>query len=353
MDESRVQAWIDDEPQRVQREQFNFDNVSEQFQRHKLSFKMKIGQHGSEPGQFLEPSGLTATRNNLLAAVDSNNHRVQIFKLNGDIVQVFGDTRSENTGSQLHYPNRIAISPINGCFYITERPPLKMVQMFDENYNFIRSFAEGQIQHPRAICVDNEGNVIVLQGLVMTVTIFSPEGEFINQFSCLGETGENNGVAFPTAMCVNNDREIFVADNNKHSIFVYSYRGKLKRVICPGQKFIYFPIGLAMNQRDELVVFDNHETFNITIMTQDGIPIRGFQSQVKHSGVFDCCLVDNGRSVAMSCRDYKVYVYNFELTNGKIPQPKRFSQPGRNRNKAKVKKIPLMDRSNNIMTTEN
>ena len=65
--------------------------------------------------------------------------------------------------SNIYYVFRVIVNPINGDFIITERAPTHQVQVFDAQGNFLRKFGTSLLQHPRGVCVDSDGNIIVVE----------------------------------------------------------------------------------------------------------------------------------------------------------------------------------------------
>ena len=74
------------------------------------------GSTGSEPGQFSLPSDVEIA-DGLVYVADSNNNRVQIFRLDGSFVTQFG-TAGTGPGNLLR-PSGIAVAP-DGTIYVSE-----------------------------------------------------------------------------------------------------------------------------------------------------------------------------------------------------------------------------------------
>lgn len=98
-----------------------------------------IGTPGTEPGQFLGPSGLTISpvTGNLLVA-DQNNNRIQVLTPEGEAVTTFG---TPGTGpGQFIQPIDIEVDEYDNIF-VTDSFNSR-VQIFDINGNFISQFGE-------------------------------------------------------------------------------------------------------------------------------------------------------------------------------------------------------------------
>ena len=80
-------------------------------------------------------------------------------------------------------------------------------------------------QHPRGVCVDNKGRIIVVECKVMRVIIFDQMGNVLNKFGC------SKHLEFPNGVVVNDRQEIFISDNRAHCVKVFNYEGTYLRQI--------------------------------------------------------------------------------------------------------------------------
>jgi len=71
------------------------------------TFIRQWGRKGIEQGEFDAPDFICC-RQNILAVSDFNNHRIQVFTLNGQFLFTFGKLGSGDTG-EFRYPRGIAI----------------------------------------------------------------------------------------------------------------------------------------------------------------------------------------------------------------------------------------------------
>ncbi|KAI6234617.1 Brat protein [Aphelenchoides fujianensis] len=233
--------------------------------RTKISYARCFGQFGVMPGQFTEPSGIAATLQNQIAITDTNNHRVQVYDKEGHFLFQFGERG--NGHGQMLYPHRIAISPANGDFVITERSPVNQIQIFTATGEFVRKFGANILLHPRSICVDHKNFIIVVECKVKRIVIFDNYGN------------------------------------------VFAYNGEFRRQIgAPG--ITNFPVGVTIDLAGNLVVCDNHNCFHITIFDSDGNFKAAYESTAKHLQCFDTAVLMDGH-VAIASKDYRIYVYRY------------------------------------------
>ncbi|CAF0730784.1 unnamed protein product [Adineta steineri] len=276
--------------------------------RQKMIYHQKFGEFGVLEGQFTEPSGVAVNGQGDIIVADTNNHRIQIFDSNGRFRFQFGECGKRD--GQLLYPNRVAVFRQSGDIVVTERSPTHQIQIYNQYGQFIRKFGANVLQHPRGVCVDNMGHIIVVECKVMRVFIFDTNGNVLNKFTC------SKYLEFPNGVCCNDKQEIFISDNRAHCIKVFSYDGQFLRTIG-SEGVTNYPIGVVQNSQGDVLIADNHNNFNLTIFNQDGQLISALESKVKHAQCFDVALMDDG-SVVLASKDYRIYVYRYLMTSASI-----------------------------------
>jgi len=76
------------------------------------------GGHGSGEGQFARPRGLAISPQQELYVADANNHRIQVFTLDGKFLRTIGGSQGSQP-DQLQYPYDVALGP-RGEVYVAE-----------------------------------------------------------------------------------------------------------------------------------------------------------------------------------------------------------------------------------------
>ena len=102
---------------------------------------------------------------------------------------------------------------------------------------------QGQFRHPRAVCVDEEDNVIIADTYNHRIQIFTKNGDFIRMF---GSQGQGEGqFNTPYAVCVGKGDKshlILIADFNNHRIQMVTKEGLfVKPIRC------VHPSGVCVN----------------------------------------------------------------------------------------------------------
>lgn len=149
-----------------------FNSIRSTISRTVITYNWKFGSYGNAQGQFTEPNGVCINADGDIIIADTNNNRVQVFDRMGRFKFAFGENASSgecSTTNTLLFPNRVSVMEITGDIVVTERAPTHQVQVYNQYGGFIRKFGANILQHPRAVAVDKEGHIIVVECKVIIV----------------------------------------------------------------------------------------------------------------------------------------------------------------------------------------
>ena len=178
----------------------------------------------------------------------------------------------------------VAVAP-NGTIFVSDNDNHK-IHVFDAERNFVKSFGQqgaekGQIQNPRGITITTDGLVYVSHD--QGVDVITCDGEFVRQIGC----GILNT---PWDVTVHNGK-VFVADNRKHRMAVFSQNGELIRTMgskWTSQGQFSYPTGVAISPDGELYVSEC-DNGRVQVLTPQGEYIREFgvgQLRMQHKLLF-------------------------------------------------------------------
>lgn len=57
----------------------------------------------------------------------------------------------------------MAVNRLTGDFIVTERSPTHQIQIYNQYGQFLRKFGANILQHPRGVCVDSKGRIVVIE----------------------------------------------------------------------------------------------------------------------------------------------------------------------------------------------
>lgn len=155
------------------------------------------------------------------ATLQSPNHRVVVFDLEGNLVRVVG-TKGTGDG-ELFFPMFVALDP-EGNLYVADTMNFR-VQVFDPEGRFVRKYGEhgdgpGTFARLKGLAVDKLGILYVVDGDHATVQLFTRTFQELMYFGGYAQTLEYFGL--PSGIAVNPaSNRIYVADEINPRINVY------------------------------------------------------------------------------------------------------------------------------------
>ena len=177
-----------------------------------------IGATGPEPGQFSQPADMALDAQGNLYVVDTLNQRVTLFAPDGTLVDTFGE--SGNGPGQFANPKEAdsqfaADGPwgididAQGNIYIADTWNHR-IQKFSPEGEFLLEFSGGGLFGPRDIAIDSDGNVLVVDTGNKRIVKFSPTGEELEVY---GQPGGGPGdFNEPSSISIAPNGDIYVAD---------------------------------------------------------------------------------------------------------------------------------------------
>jgi DNA-binding beta-propeller fold protein YncE len=125
------------------------------------------GSDGNQPGQFVEPVGITADASGRIAVADTGNHRVQVFDPDGKFVREF----RVNGWKDFYTEPHLAIGPSDSVL-VTDSWGARCAS-YDANGNFTRSWATDGLRAPTGIALDSFGRLYVTDRANNRVIVWS------------------------------------------------------------------------------------------------------------------------------------------------------------------------------------
>ena len=72
----------------------------------------------------------------------------------------------------MHHPSLFSLFIHQITIHLSIHSILLQVQIYNQYGQFVRKFGANILQHPRGVCVDNKGRIVVVECKVMRVIIF-------------------------------------------------------------------------------------------------------------------------------------------------------------------------------------
>jgi len=143
-------------------------------------------------GIYVRPHMVECDERDNVWLIDDGGHVLDYYSPDGKILKTLG-TRGVlgEDGTHFNQPTDIAFGS-KGRFYVSDGYGNKRVAYFDRDLNFIGQWGSegegrGQFVLPHGITADRNGLVYVADRTKWRVQIFTPEGEFLRQWTHIGK----------------------------------------------------------------------------------------------------------------------------------------------------------------------
>jgi uncharacterized protein (TIGR03663 family) len=242
------------------------------------------GTQGTGNEQFSHPRGVAVDPAGYVYVVDSGNHRVQKFDLEGNYLLTWGG--QGNAPGQFQEPWGLAVDD-QGRVYVADTWNHR-VQVFDGNGAFLNTWGtHAQMQGlgadtaeffwgPRDIAIDGQGRLLVMDTGNKRVQVFTTDGEFLTMF---GGSGAGPGqMNEPVGVAVAPDGRIYVADTWNRRVEAFdaelAFEAEWEINGWWGESVVNKP-HLAADGAGRVYVTDP-EGYRVLVFTGDGQPVAVF-----------------------------------------------------------------------------
>ena len=171
-------------------------------------------------GQFNSPTGVAVMPNGDIAVADRKNKRVQVFGASGKFKYLF-PTKEQPYTIAADSRSYIFVGSVN-----------RSIEIYNGNGRFLKRWHVGPRTDTMSIlyiAVNDKNEVIISDTEDKRVKIFTCGGRLVHQFEPIG--GESLAV-HPSAVTINDEGQIVLADSLNHTVNLYSKRGILLNVIA-------------------------------------------------------------------------------------------------------------------------
>ncbi|MBL0311280.1 MAG: hypothetical protein IPP78_00930 [Holophagaceae bacterium] len=147
----------------------------------------------------------------LLLVVNAGNHTVLLYNRALKLQKKIGERGSDS--GQFNFPTFATFLP-GGGFAITDTGNFR-IQIFDANGKFVRAFGKvgdvsGNFARPKGIALDPDGNLHVVDAVFSNIQVFRQDGQLL---TFVGRGGVAKGMfQIPSGIAIGKDGAIYVAD---------------------------------------------------------------------------------------------------------------------------------------------
>jgi DNA-binding beta-propeller fold protein YncE len=165
------------------------------------------------PLEARSPDALTVGTDDLLYVVDSMQHEVLTYTLNGEFVGTF---LPDNDPEFIWFPVGLSMD-VAGNLYVTDQTENRhRVMVFDPSGNLMMKFGlsgsgVGMFLFPTDVLVDGSGQIFVADSANSRIQVFDSDGEFLQVI-------HGTDLSLPQSLIMDGDGRLHVLDSLGHSI---------------------------------------------------------------------------------------------------------------------------------------
>jgi DNA-binding beta-propeller fold protein YncE len=224
-----------------------------------------FGEEGSEQGQFKFPYGVSVDDKGRVFVADMYNGKISIFDEKGKFIEYF----AQKTLEEKNIKSPAALRIIEEKVYVTDIQA-NMVFVLDLNGELLLEIGTagkdpGEFIAPNGITADSEGNIYVVDTGNQRVQIFDKEGKFVKIINGSKDGKGESVFVNPRGIGIDDRGILYVVSNLTHMVYGYDKDGKEVFVLGgmgeENGKF-YLPNGLFIDEDDNVFITD---TLNLRV----------------------------------------------------------------------------------------
>ena len=167
------------------------------------TFIRTIGQ-----GKLWYPSDVLVHSSGLIYVVDVNHSRIADFSQKGELVRTIG-SRGGGKG-EFECPHGVAVSLDGHHLYVSDYNNHR-VQVFTLEGQYVRDFDTGQLKCPCGLTVTSDGSVLVADSNNNRIAVFDKKGELVHSIA----------VEDPTGLAIDSRGDLLVVSCHKKCVYYF------------------------------------------------------------------------------------------------------------------------------------
>lgn len=229
------------------------------------NFVKAWGSQGSAPGQFNEPWGLAVGADGSVYVADTWNHRIQKFDKDGNFISAwgaFGDVgeKFDSDLLQLYGPRALALDQ-EGNLWVADTGNERVIEYSAEGEPLDvfggAGAAIGQFLEPVGLAIDQAGNFYIADTWNRRIQIFDADLNPLRQIDVAA--WDSQSVVNKPYLAVDAEGSIYVTDPEGYRVIKYGKDGQVRAAWgVPGSDLagMQLPTGIALNAAGQIYIAD-------------------------------------------------------------------------------------------------
>jgi len=215
----------------------------------------RFGGEGRESGKFNEPQAISISQNQIIYIVDTGNHRIQLFDLQGNFRKSIGGFGFEV--DQFDRPVDIWVQSLINI-YVSDYNNQRL-QRYDGNMNFLSSLvsnegdaSEYQYYEIASCAINSQKDLFLLDHGDNKIIKINRNGQPERSFGAY-ESGEGE-LAQPVQLDIWKQQYLLVTDITRNQVLLYDFFGNFLGTVTAEE--FESPTGIAASSSGEVFITD-------------------------------------------------------------------------------------------------
>ena len=164
-----------------------------------------------------------------------------------------------------------------GDLYVLQNQPHR-VMVYSKEGKFLFQFGKegnvaGQLSQPFSIAIDNQDRVFICDVMRAKILVFTPSGEFVEEFSSKSAVAEDDKYQNTTPGCIAIDKknsQLYISDASNGHIWIYDLHGKFLRYFKGKEQGLFCTPGVVCFDSQSRVYVPEGMCDRIRVFKQDG-----------------------------------------------------------------------------------
>jgi tripartite motif-containing protein 71 len=280
-------------------------------------FKLIIGKRGRGDGEFFHPQAVCTDEDDHIYVADTNNHRIQVFNVDGSFLYKFGKEGSQ--AGKFNDPMAICMGSgeHRDCIVIADYWNERVV-IVKKNGDHVRSIPCGGCTN--GVSVDSSNRIFVSKNYY--ISVWDWNGQHIFSF---GSQGSQDGqFEYARKSCIDKERGIiFIADQYNNRIQLFDLQGTfMGKIGSEGSSIAQLnrSTSVGLDSLGNLIIADsrNHRLSAWSWHNGQSSPLGVFAKEGSNQGEFKypkgVCIDSLGRIIVAETENHRIQIVERKMS---------------------------------------
>ena len=178
-----------------------------------------FGKEGIGPGDFNHPTDVAVDMDGNILVTDMKNNRIQKFTSDGNFITEVG--KHGKGRLNFDFPVGIGVHSVNNKIYIAENKNNR-IHILRPDLSFF-GYLPSEFNEPKDVAFDSTGNIYVADNEKHRIQVFTANGTLLRQF---GKKGKEEGkMSYPSSICIDSTDLVYVVELYNFRVSLFTSEG--------------------------------------------------------------------------------------------------------------------------------